>query len=291
MTDAPYGLARRAAWTAPAGLHGYRWSPPQPRARVLLQHGYGEHAGRYVERYSRLVPSLLGQRIEVFAFDLAGHGRSAGVRGVTHVGRMVEAHLEARRDLSRSVLPLFVFGHSLGGLITASSAAREPDGLAGVILTGPALPPPTGTLARASARLLSAILPGRAVSPLGNPEGVSRIEEEVSAYLADPLNFQRPLPARLGATALSVASDLWPRLGEWTAPTLVIHGSADTYTSPEGSRRLVTGIASPDKLLHLVEDGRHEPLNDIGREATLAIILEWISRRLHAAGARPEATS
>ena len=229
--------------------------------------------------------------MEVFAFDLAGHGRSPGPRGVTHVGRMVGAHLEARRELSRSVLPLFTLGHSLGGLITASSAARRPEGLAGVILTGPALPPRTGTFARTAAHVLSAILPGRAVSPPGDPNGVSRIEEEVHAYLNDPLNFQRPLPARLGATALSVASDLWPRLHGWSAPTLVIHGSADTYTSPDGSRRLIAGIASADKTLHLVDGGRHEPLNDIGREDALSIILDWITGRLDAVGGEAVATS
>lgn len=89
-----------------------------------------EHAGRYVEHYNRLVPRLVERAFEVRAFDLAGHGLSPGVRGVTDIGRMADVHLAARRMLAGR--PLFLFGHSLGGLVTALAAAGEIErGLAG----------------------------------------------------------------------------------------------------------------------------------------------------------------
>lgn len=272
------GLFGAEPWDAPFGLAGYRWAAATPRARVLLTHGYAEHAGRYVEHYNRLVPQLTAAGFEVLAFDLEGHGRSPGPRGVTDIGRMADAHVAARRQASD--LPLFLFGHSLGGLVTALSVARALDGLAGVVLSGPYLPFEAGAGTRAFARALAAVAPTLGVASLGPPSGISRIAAEVDAYVADPLVFRRKIPARLGATALAAAHEIAGRLGSWRAPTLAIHGAADTYTRPEGSERLIGGIASADKTLRLVEGGRHELLNDLPRDEMLALVLGWLGERV-----------
>lgn len=159
------------AWQAPFGLTGYRWPAAGSKATVLLTHGYAEHAGRYVGHYSGLVPALTARGFEVRAFDMAGHGRSAGARGVTDIGRMAAALNAARASLAGK--PLFLFGHSLGGLVTALSVAQVPDGLAGVVLSGPYLPFGTRAAARGAARLLAAVAPGLGVAALGPPEGIA----------------------------------------------------------------------------------------------------------------------
>lgn len=266
-------------WDAPMGLAGYRWRAAEPRARLLLQHGYAEHAGRYVEHYNRLVPALTARGVEVFAFDLAGHGGSAGARGVTDIGRMADALGEAR-VAAHGELPLFLLGHSLGGLVTALSVARAPDGLAGVVLSAPYLPFEASAGTRLFARVLATIAPEAGVASLGPPSGISRLDDEVRAYVDDPLVFRRKIPARLGATALAAAAEIARRLSAWRTPTLVIHGTADTYTDPRGSERLVAGIASADKELVLVEDGRHELLNDLPRDAMLAKVIGWVEARV-----------
>lgn len=259
------------------GLAGYHWAAAHPRATVLLQHGYAEHAGRYVQHYAGLVPALVARGYDVHAFDLEGHGRSQGARGVTDIGRMADAHVAARAMLTGR--PLFLFGHSLGGLVTALSVTRAPDGLAGVVLSGAALNFGTRAVARGVARLLAAVAPERGVAVLGDPAGISRIEAEVRAYMDDPLVFTRPIPARLGATALAAGAEIERGLARWRAPTFAFHGEADTYTSPEGSARLIAGIAAADKELLLVPDGRHELLNDVGREEVLARVLGWLDAR------------
>lgn len=274
MTDDRAGATR---WDAPMGLAGYRWSVPGARARVLLTHGYAEHAGRYVGHYHGLVPALVARDIEVCAFDLEGHGRSAGARGLTDIGRMADALIMARAGLADR--PLFLFGHSLGGLVTALSVAREPDRLAGVVLSGAYLPFGPGAVARGLARVLAAVAPRLGVAKLGDPSGISRLPDEVQAYVDDPLVFRRAIPARLGATALAAGAEIeraWPR---WTVPTFAFHGTADTYTDPKGSERLIAGIASEDKALWLVEGGRHELLNDVPRDAVLARVLDWLDTR------------
>lgn len=267
-----------AAWDAPMGLHGYRWAAVDPRARVLLCHGYAEHAGRYVNHYSGVVRRLVAAGFDVHAFDFEGHGRSAGTRGLTDIGRMADALAQARAMLADR--PLFLFGHSLGGLVTSLSVAREPGGLAGVVLSGPYLPLRSNAVARALARTLATVAPSLGVAKLGDPTGISRIEAEVQAYRDDPLVFTRAIPARLGATALAAGAEILAALPQWRAPTLVFHGTADTYTDPRGSEALVAGIASADKDLLLAEGGRHELLNDLGREALVEQVLDWLVARV-----------
>ncbi|HEX8351487.1 MAG TPA: alpha/beta hydrolase, partial [Pyrinomonadaceae bacterium] len=110
--------------------------------------------------------------------------------------------------------------------------------------------------------------------------GLSRIPEELELAGNDPLIYRGRAPMLLAATALNLLEENPSFYPEWRVPTLVLHGTADTYTDPEGSRELFKTIASEDKTLHIVEGGYHELLNDRGRDETLRVLLTWLSRRL-----------
>jgi alpha-beta hydrolase superfamily lysophospholipase len=273
-------------WEIGTGVRGYVWEAPEPRAVLLLQHGYGEYAQRFVERYSQLIPHLLNAGLSVYAIDLWGHGHSPGRRAVTDLGQAVEDHLAARRKLRGQPLPLFVFGHSLGGLVTATSVAREQSGLSGVILSSPFLRKEVAAWKRLLVNVFAAVGP-----TLPAPEkpaelsGLSRIPEELDFVENDPLIYRGRAPMLLAATALNLLEDNPSLYQEWRLPTLVLHGTADTYTDPEGSRELFKTIASQDKTLHIVEGGHHELLNDKERDETLRVLLAWLGRRLPPNGA------
>lgn len=113
------------SWDIGTGVQGYRWEVAKPKAIVLLQHGYAEYATRYVHEYNRLIPTLLDRDISVYAVDLWGHGFSDGVRGVVDVRAAVADHIAARATLASANVPVFLFGHSLGGFITVSSVDRK----------------------------------------------------------------------------------------------------------------------------------------------------------------------
>lgn len=125
MADTP----ATETWDFGRGRAGYAWRSPAPRAKLLLAHGYGEYAERYLEHYHRLIPHLVALGFDVHAFDLEGHGRPGGARGVADMHRAVADHIAARAALSEGGAPVFLFGHSLGGLVTAASVARSPAGL------------------------------------------------------------------------------------------------------------------------------------------------------------------
>ncbi|HZN69386.1 MAG TPA: alpha/beta hydrolase [Tepidisphaeraceae bacterium] len=275
-------------WDVGTGVQGYAWGAARPRAVLLLQHGFGEYAERYVRQYGALIPRLLAIGLSVYAFDLMGHGRSPGRRAATDVGRAVADHMAARRNLADQALPVFLFGHSLGGLVTATSVVREPRGVAGVILSSPALHVESNPLTRAFARFVSAVTP---ILPLVrlDPAGISADPQVVRAFKEDPLVYHGRMPGRLAASVLFTARDNWRHYPRWQLPTLVIHGTADAFTDFDGSRRFVATIGSSDKTLHVVEGGYHELLNDATADETMRVVLTWLERRLPAGQTAPPA--
>jgi len=268
------------SWDFGRGLRGYAWPAPAPRANLLLTHGFAEYAERYVEHYYGLIPKLNAIGFDVYAFDLRGHGRSSGPRGVADIGRAVEDHRAARRALAPNGKPIFLFGHSLGGLITAASVAGESNNVAGVVLSAPALLIEAPAHLRAIAGMFSVIAPGLRLLPETDASAISRIDEEVQAYKTDPMISALSIPAKVGATAIATAEKAWPLYPRWSTPVLLVHGEKDTLTDPNGSRRFYEVVGAKDKKLELYPEGRHELLNDLDRDATWNVISSWLSARI-----------
>ena len=116
-----------------------RWLPSgEPRAEVLLVHGFIEHGGRYAPT----AEALARRGYAVSVMDLRGHGKSHGPRcSIRSFDEYVD-DLDCFFDrvIGRAAeKPVFVLGHSLGGLIAVSWCIRRQPKLGGLILSGPAL--------------------------------------------------------------------------------------------------------------------------------------------------------
>ena len=269
--------AQAQSWDFGRGLRGYKWPVSAARANLLLTHGFAEYAERYVEHYYGLIPRLNALGFDVYAFDIRGHGRSPGARGVADMKRTVEDHRAARRALTDK--PLFLFGHSLGGLIAAASVAEDSTGVAGAILSAPALLIEAPPHLRAIANVFAVLAPGLRLLPASDASAISRIDAEVHAYKTDPMISALSIPAKVGATAIATAEKAWSRYPQWATPVLVVHGEKDTLTDPNGSKRFFSTIAAADKKLELYPEGRHELLNDLDREAAWSVMSSWLSER------------
>lgn len=267
-------------WATGALVEGRAWKAANPRAAILLTHGFGEYLSRYVNSFQGLIPALVQRGFDVYGYDLRGHGQSLGRRGVVNVEALVRDHLLAREQLRRQALPVFAMGHSMGGLVTAISAARDPRGLSGVILSSPALlvGEDQPALLRRAAPLLGRLTPSLPVTRL-NPQDISRIDAEVQTYRKDPQIYHGKVPALTASTLLSSSKKAWSTYSDLKLPTLVIHGSADRIADAAGSQRFVDTISSEEKTLHLVEGGYHELLNDEGAAQTLQVLLEWLDQQ------------
>lgn len=264
--------------TLSSGTIAHTWTPnTQPTATIVLQHGYAEYASRYLYSHHNLITHFLAAGYSVYAMDIWGHGSSPGdVRAVAHVGKAVVDHVELRDHTVKLGKPVILFGHSLGGLITAGSVTLDSNDIKGVILTGPAFPGPFPYAARlavgVAARTMPTVsIPGRHV----DISGLTRCKPEIEKYLADPLFSKKAICFLTAATAVDVTDAVMAKVGDWTVPTMVLHGDADTYCDWRGSERFVQEIRSEDKEFGVYAGGRHELLHDECGDEVLKKVLGW----------------
>lgn len=269
-----------ADWDFGRPVKGYAWEVASPKADLILQHGLGEYAERYVGHYNRLIPHLNAMDINVYAFDARGHGKSDGKRGITDINKTVEDHLEARKAIAGRGRPLFLFGHSLGGLITAASVAEDQGELTGVVLSAALLDIPIGPVTKTLARVIASVAPGATLTPALDASAISRVEAEVAAYDSDPIIIRKPPTAKLGATASSALSRAKPKFARWQVPVLLVHGDADQLVPVTASEAFFERVPADDKTLEVFPGGYHELLNDVDRDTALEMILGWIAARL-----------
>ncbi|GGJ62251.1 hydrolase [Deinococcus aquiradiocola] len=262
--------------TVSVPVRTFLWPAATPRANILLTHGFGEYSGRY----HRLITALNDAGYSVYTYDHRGHGHSEGPRAVNDVALLVQDHIALRESLRALPLPLFAFGHSLGGLVTAASYLQDPRGVAGVVLSSPALlvgVNEPGWL-KAAGRVLARVAPALPLTVLPTG-GLSRVAEEVTAYEQDPQMYHGKVPVLTAISMLNVSEGLWAKVPAWTLPTLIVHGDADKLTDVNGSRRFAKEIASTDRTYTEVPGGYHELFNDTVRDEMTSALIGWLNAR------------
>lgn len=263
-------------------LYHTSWLPEgEPRAIVLVSHGHGEHGGRYAE----LARHLAERGMAVHAIDHRGHGRSGGTRG--HVDRFDQyvADLETwRRAVTADVpagIPVFLLGHSLGGLIAIRHLQTHPEaGFRGAVLSAPLL----GIAVRAPrwkialSGILSRVLPRLPFSNELDPSMLSTAPGYVEAFRADALLHPTITPrlyTEIGA-AMQAAFDAVDRI---RLPVLVVAPTGDRVVSPEAVARFAA--ACPGEVeVRRYEGFQHEALNEAERHRVMDDVTAWLDARI-----------
>lgn len=266
-------------FTGAAGKQIYwqSWHPgSEPAGVVVLLHGYAEHSGRY----SHVAAALNSAGYAVYAPDHYGHGKSEGPRAnvnrfselVTDVDRLVR--LAAAEHAG---LPVFLLGHSMGGLLAVAYVTSEARyDLAGLVVSAPALDIAVGSPAeKVAARVLSGIVPNVPVTPFDSGP-ISRDPAVVAAYDADPLVYRGKIKIRTGAETLATVDKVRARLGKVDIPTLVMHGGDDQIALRSGSQRLVDGVSTEDLTFKVYDGLYHEIFNEPEKDDVLADVVRWL---------------
>jgi alpha-beta hydrolase superfamily lysophospholipase len=257
------------------------WQPKEPaKAVVALVHGLGEHC----DRYSTVVSALTKAGYLLYGFDNQGHGRSGGQRG--HIEHWQDYRDNTQRFIQlirqqEPTLPLFILGHSLGGLIVLDYALQSPNEFKGVIISGPPIHP-VGVAKPylvVIARLLSGLFPRLSLKIGLGASALTRDPVIAEATRNDPM-VSSVATLRWGMETMQAIAAVRQRISQWQLPILLIHGSADTINAVTGSQELFEKITHTDKTLKIYPDNYHEPHNDLDRETVLADLVNWLDGRI-----------
>ena len=256
-------------------LYARHWATAaEPKAVVVIMHGLKDHAGHYHAFAERLTAAGFG----VYAFDLRGHGRSAGARVSPGSWLAYVDDLDqfiARVAAKEPGKPVFLFGHSMGGAIATLTAIRHRAALAGLILSGPALAVDAPPLLLAATQMAGALTPGAKALDLPN-EDFSSDPLVGKAMTADPLISQGPGPARTAWGLIDGIRMIWAHTDGLTLPILALHGTRDSLTAPTGSRELIRVVPSTDKTLRIYEGLYHDLLHEPKHKIVEDDVLAWL---------------
>ncbi|WP_312327138.1 alpha/beta hydrolase [Stenotrophomonas sp.] len=266
------------------------WRPSGPVRGVLaIVPGFNSHSGHY--QWAAAQFTAMG--LAVYAVDLRGRGKSTGPRfHVEHFDDYL-ADVQSLLDVARARepgLPVFLLGHSAGGVIASAYTLGHQDELAGLICESYAFQVPAPDAVLSLVRWLSGPFPTLRVLKLPNKE-FSRIPEVVTALNADPLIANEKQTALTVAQMLVGIDRLKRGFPTLRLPVLIAHGTADKVTVPAGSQVFEDNAGSADKTLLLYKDHAHDLLNDVGREGVVRDFKQWIERHLPASAAVEEERS
>lgn len=255
-------------------------TPREPRGCVIITHGFGEHIGRY----EKLSDRFAEMNLVVVRYDMRGHGRSQGKRGHASSYDIYLNDLGHAIELSRErnpTLPIFLFGHSMGGGLVLNYALRRANKLSGIIASGPWLrlafsPPAWKTwLAHCIARVLPSFsMPTNLdISKLSHdPEVVKSVEGDTLTNSVISAAAYVGLVAA-GEYALAHAAQL-------KFPLFMMHGTADEVTDIRASEAFFAAAGSTDKTFKPWPGMYHETLNEIDSAPVFQAVVDWLEQRL-----------
>lgn len=254
---------------------GQYWQPQIAKGVVLILHGLGEHSGRF----THIAEALTKNNFGVIAFDHFGHGKTSGKRGHNPGYEIVLDSIEQFIDKTETIfggLPIFLYGHSMGGNAIINYILSRKHTLKGAIATSPflklAFEPPKWkiTLGKVFQKIAPSITLGNEI----DASFISRDKDELEKYKTDPLVHAKVSPnfslsfMEKGVWAIENASKL-------EIPMFLAHGTDDKLISYKGSEEFA---ANSDKvLLKLYKNGYHELQNDICKDELINDILSWLS--------------
>ena len=214
-------------------IYSQLWEPKNKVAGVIiLVHGLGEHADRYGTHFAKYFND---KKYAIVTFDLPGHGKSGAKRG------QIKQADDFRKLVSSSIayaktkypnLPIFIYGHSLGGLIALESLIRNKPEINGAIITAPVIDvnEPIPPIKLFLAKVMDKLFPSFALDSGLKRNLLSRDVNVVNAYNSDPLVHGKT-SSRLGMYIINTGSFVRENAEKVSIPTFVMVGSAEGIVS------------------------------------------------------------
>ncbi|MPZ67413.1 MAG: alpha/beta fold hydrolase [Pseudonocardiaceae bacterium] len=263
------------AITTPDGLRllGNVVRPSVTRRAAVLLHGGGvtrEEGGFF----SGLAAGLAAAEVSSLRFDLRGHGLSEGhqedltIAGILGDIRAAVARLRAEVEVDRVAL----LGTSFSGGICGYYATQHPEQLASLVMLNPLLD--------YKQRFIDD-------KPYWHDE---QIDEEAGRQLLRDSFIAHSPTFKLGRPLLNEVFYLQPHtvLGEIQAPTLIVHGTGDTFIPVQSSRWASEQLTVEHQLIE-VDGAQHgfavhddpsyaDPRSQQWQAEVIRTVADWITR-------------
>lgn len=254
--------------------------PKNPKAIILIVHGFAEHMGRY----NYVVDKLVSNNYGVYRFDLRGHGKSKSPLGHLDKFNDFVSDTDQMIDLISSentAVPIFIIGHSMGGLITALYGIEHPEKLKGQIFSGAALNtlPSSKGLNGYLIKMGASILPNIKIK---NPinEDLCTVKQVYQDYINDPLILKKASFKFYYEFLVTGIEKLQKDIGLYNLPCLLTHGESDNISPTKNSMDFYNGISSKDKDYKIYKGLYHEILNELEKDQVLEDMIQWLDKRV-----------
>jgi alpha-beta hydrolase superfamily lysophospholipase len=251
-----------------------------PIAVLLIIHGLAEHIGRYMNIVDYFVP----RGYAIYGFDQRGHGQSEGMRGYVERFSYYIDDTKAFFDMVHGEHPsksFFILGHSVGGLIATTYSLNYSNELDGLILSGVTIKPgeSLSPVKIMLARLFSKVIPKVGIDVI-DASAISQDQAVIKEYINDPLVYRGKISSRLGAELIKAMQVLTNHISNIQLPILIMSGSVDRLSNPEGSRFLYNRISSIDKTIKFYDGFYHEIFNEPRRNQVFNDMENWLNYHL-----------
>lgn len=262
-------------------LHYRAWEVAEPRAALIVAHGLFEHGRRYEE----FAAFMAAHGFSCFILDLRGHGASEGRRGHARSFALLLQDLDRfRREVQGLVpvdLPLFLVGHSLGGLVGLRYLEEYEDVFQGAVITSPWLGTAVGVprWQVLAAAVLNHILPAFPFPFRLDPDDLTRDPERAADYRDDPKIHSTITPRLFTETSSAIETALrrGDRIG---VPVLFLLAGADKIVDTARSLAFARSLPSENITVEVLDGQYHELLQEPGRATAMADIRNWIEDHL-----------
>jgi acylglycerol lipase len=255
------------------------WQPEgKARGVVVIVPGFNSHSGQYLW----IGEQFAAKDLAAYAIDLRGRGRSEGER--FYVEKM-EDYTDDVATLIRTAksenpgVPVFLLGHSAGGVVSCIYALDHQSEIDGLICESFAYDLPVPGFVLSLLKGFDYIAPHLHVYTLKN-EHFSRDPLVVESMNNDPLIKGESEATQTAKVMIDAARRLHEEFPLIKLPVLILHGTEDKATNPSGSRDFYDHAGSTDKTLKLYEGHYHDLLNDLEKEIVIADINDWIDTRV-----------
>lgn len=264
------------------GTHIYyqSWTKPDAKRLLVIQHGFGEHSGRY----GNLIEKLHEESVSIYALDSRGHGNSQGKRG--HVDQFQYyiddladlIHIAREREQKEKVI---LIGHSLGGVISLQYTLElnNQDYMHGLIVSSPGLKVKMDLdkeVKKIASEYLAMFLPDFTIDANLDLKFLTRDPSVIEDYKRDKLTHGK-ISFQMAKNLFHLSRAIYHKVHNIRIPTLLIHGEADGIADVRGSRELYAKMSGDNKTFHSYPGLYHELMNELpkDREKVLNDIMDF----------------